>query len=139
MEFIQLMSRVVLYMNQASFRLLHRFKFQNCWKYIGCFINQTYKKAATSTSSGFYLQTRKAKTLCSVIIKYQDSIKKVRMALNDSGKRRNRLSRVADFCYRTFRISQAFKLLLHAVWYIEYVNFAVTCNQIENLASKRLL
>ena len=94
-------------------------------------------------SSGFYLQTRKAKTLYSVInsliIMYQDSIKKVRMVLNDSGKRLNRLSRVADFCYRTFRITQAFKLLLHAVLSIKYVNFAVTCNQLENLALKRLL
>ena len=106
-------------------------------------MNQTYKTTACSTSSGFYLQTRKAKTLYSVInsliIKYQDSIKKVRMVLNDSGKRLNRLSRVADFCYRTFRITQAFKLLLHAVLSIEYVNFAVTCNQFENLALKRLL
>lgn len=68
---------------------------------------------------------------------YQDSIKKVRMVLNESGKRLNRLSRVADFCYRTFRITQAFKLLLHAVLSIEYVNFAVTCNQFENLALKR--
>ena len=102
-------------------------------------MNQTYKKAACSTSSGFYLDSNIYSVINSLIIKYQDSIKKVRMVLNDSGKRLNRLSRVADFCYRTFRITQAFKLLLHAVLSIEYVNFAVTCNQFENLVLKRLL